>query len=550
MIVGDLLRMEDLRLGLVWGPPELLARQVTGVTSTDLQDPARYLQPGELVLSGLVWWQPDHPSAASLALRFATSLRSAGVAALLAGEGTHGEVPPGLAEACQVHGIPLLSVPAGTSFRAVTDRLYLRLWGDLRASSEGVAAVPETARRELVELMYAGAPAAVVLGRAVSRLGCGPCSLVSASGRTIATSQGPGTPGTADPDPEAVRRALPVPGAEASGAALSVGAGGETPFDGWYLYPHDGTGSPAGSTPVPAARRPTAEVPAPGPAAVAAPATLLHGLADLLATLWTRSRAEAAESRRAAGRLAALLAGPAPARSAELAEALASCGLPPDAPLVPLVARIDGLDAPWAPDALAEALRTASGEPFAVGADEAGRAVAVAVCERPEELAARLREVWPRLQARLPDRHLLRAGVGPRAAGSAPALAAGLRQARYALDAAAAAGPRVCSVGASTELDSLAALVRGIPAEVATAFRRRLLAPLTDHDRGTGGALLATLVTFLDHDCSWARTAEALHVHVNTVHYRIRRIEELTARDLSRLDDRLDLRTALLCAAG
>ncbi|MDH6134055.1 hypothetical protein P3T37_003454 [Kitasatospora sp. MAA4] len=524
MIVEDLLRVEDLRLGLAWGPPELLARQVTGVTSTDLQDPARYLQPGELVLSGLVWWQPDHPSAAALALRFATSLRSAGVAALLAGEGTHGEVPTGLVDACRVHGIPLFSVPAGTSFRAVTDRIYLRLWGDLQARSEGAAAVPETARRELVELMYAGAPAGVVLGRAVSRLGCGPCSLVSASGRTVATS-----PGAADPDPEAVRHALPtVGGDQAAGpdlprgaAALAIGAPGESPFDGWYLYPH-------------------------GDAAAGA-ATVLHGLADLLATLWTRTRAEAADSRRAAGRLAALLTADAAAHPAELAEALAACGLPARGPLVPLVARIDGVDAPWAADALAEALRTATADQFAVGADEAGRAVAVVVCERPDELTARLREVWPRLQARLPDRHLLRAGVGPRSSGPRAELAAGLQQARYALEAEASAGPRDCSVGASSELTSLAALVRGVPVEVAAAFRRRLLEPLAEHDRSSGGALLATLVTFLDHDCSWARTAESLHVHVNTVHYRIRRIEELTDRDLGRLDDRLDLRAALLC---
>ena len=279
---------------------------------------------------------------------------------------------------------------------------------------------------------------------------------------------------------------------------------------------------------------------------MAGSATVLHGLADLLATLWTRSRAEAAESRRAAGRLAALLAG-GTAHPAELAEALAACGLPAGAPLVPLVARIDGVDVPWAVDALAEALRAATADPFAVGADDAGRAVAVAVCERPRELTARLREVWPRLQARLPARHLLRAGVGPSGGGPRTELAAGLQQARYALEAAACEGPADCSVGAGDELDSLAALVRGIPAEVAAAFRRRLLEPLAEHDRTTGGALLATLVSFLEHDCSWARTAETLHVHVNTVHYRVRRIEELTHRDLGRLDDRLDLRAALLC---
>ncbi|MDH6118005.1 hypothetical protein ABH930_003244 [Kitasatospora sp. GAS204A] len=519
MIVSDLLDVADLRLRLAWGPPELLERPVTGVTSTDLQDPARYLQPGELVLSGLVWWQPDHPAGQALAMRFATSLRSAGVAALLAGEGTHGEVPTGLVEACRVHGIPLLSVPAGTSFRAVTDRVYLRLWGDLRTQSGEAATVPEGARRELIELMYAGAPAAQVLEQAVSRLGCGPCSLVSASGRAIATSTG-----ATAPDPETIRLALPSPtsptGPTGATAALPIGEGGDTPFDGWYLYPH-----------------------AAGPGQAA----MLHGLADVLATLWTRSRGAAADRRRAAERLSGLLTGAAPVHADELGEALASCGLPGDGPLVPVTARIDGLDVPWAADALAEALRSAPCEVFAVGADERGGAVAVVAVADPSRLTAALREVWPRLQARLPDRHLLRLGVGPRAGGRASELAAGLRQARYAMDAAAAAQPVACSVGASAELDSLAALVRGIPAEVAAAFRRRLLDPLTEHDRLTGGSLLATLVSFLRHDCSWARTAEALHVHVNTVHYRIRRIEELTDRDLGRLDDRLDLRAALLC---
>ena len=110
MIVGDLLRLEDLHLSLAWGTDELLDRPVTGVTSTDLQDPARYLQPGELVLSGLVWWRPEAEPGA--ALRFATSLRSAGAVALLAGEGTHGAVPPSLVAACRTHGIPLLAVPA------------------------------------------------------------------------------------------------------------------------------------------------------------------------------------------------------------------------------------------------------------------------------------------------------------------------------------------------------------------------------------------------------------------------------------------------------
>ncbi|MEW1780281.1 helix-turn-helix domain-containing protein [Streptomyces sp. NPDC086777] len=53
--------------------------------------------------------------------------------------------------------------------------------------------------------------------------------------------------------------------------------------------------------------------------------------------------------------------------------------------------------------------------------------------------------------------------------------------------------------------------------------------------------------TFLACDGSWARTAEALHLHVNTVHYRMQRVEHFTGRDPSRLSDRLDLWAALLC---
>ncbi|MFJ6835446.1 helix-turn-helix domain-containing protein [Streptomyces sp. NPDC091209] len=36
-------------------------------------------------------------------------------------------------------------------------------------------------------------------------------------------------------------------------------------------------------------------------------------------------------------------------------------------------------------------------------------------------------------------------------------------------------------------------------------------------------------------------------LHVNTVHYRVQRIEHFTGRDLSRPADRFDLWTVLLC---
>jgi DNA-binding PucR family transcriptional regulator len=54
-----------------------------------------------------------------------------------------------------------------------------------------------------------------------------------------------------------------------------------------------------------------------------------------------------------------------------------------------------------------------------------------------------------------------------------------------------------------------------------------------------------TLETFLDCSGSWIKCAAMLHVHVNTLRYRIRRIEELTGRDLGRFSDRVDLFLAL-----
>ncbi|MFE0733699.1 PucR family transcriptional regulator [Streptomyces sp. NPDC058855] len=137
------------------------------------------------------------------------------------------------------------------------------------------------------------------------------------------------------------------------------------------------------------------------------------------------------------------------------------------------------------------------------------------------------------------------AGVSaPTATATAAGLGAALAQARHAL---AAASPRAPRVAGPDDLDGLAALLAGIPADVREAYRRTVLGPLLGAGRGSGPMLLETLEVFLAHDCSWARTAEALHVHVNTVHYRVERVETLTGRDLSPLDDRLDLRAALLC---
>ncbi|RPK49175.1 MULTISPECIES: PucR family transcriptional regulator [unclassified Streptomyces] len=130
----------------------------------------------------------------------------------------------------------------------------------------------------------------------------------------------------------------------------------------------------------------------------------------------------------------------------------------------------------------------------------------------------------------------LRLGLGSSASG-AQGLRASLGQARFAL---AAAGPEAPVRGVE-QLDTLAELLAGVPREVRAVFGTRTLGALGE------GMLRETLEVFLAHNCSWTRTAEALHLHVNTVHYRIERVETLTGRDLSRLDHKLDLYAALRC---
>jgi DNA-binding PucR family transcriptional regulator len=88
-------------------------------------------------------------------------------------------------------------------------------------------------------------------------------------------------------------------------------------------------------------------------------------------------------------------------------------------------------------------------------------------------------------------------------------------------------------------------LLAAVPDDVRRTYAQRVLGPVLEHDRRTQGDLVATLREFLACSGSWARTAEALHLHVNTVRYRIERVQELTGRDLARLEDRVDVFLAL-----
>ncbi|GAA3505745.1 hypothetical protein GCM10019016_128580 [Streptomyces prasinosporus] len=127
---------------------------------------------------------------------------------------------------------------------------------------------------------------------------------------------------------------------------------------------------------------------------------------------------------------------------------------------------------------------------------------------------------------------------------SAEGLRGALEEARHARRVAAARPGRVCAAG-HQELASHVLLLPFVPDDVRRAFTARLLDPLREYDRRHRAELIPTLEAFLDCDGSWTRCATRLHLHVNTLRYRVGRIEQLTGRDLSRLEDKLDFFLAL-----
>jgi purine catabolism regulator len=76
-------------------------------------------------------------------------------------------------------------------------------------------------------------------------------------------------------------------------------------------------------------------------------------------------------------------------------------------------------------------------------------------------------------------------------------------------------------------------------------FYRATLATLTDYDHKQHAELLKTLEAFFANLGNLARAAEALHVHRNTLLYRLDRIAEISGMNLDDAEDRLALWLAL-----
>ena len=136
---------------------------------------------------------------------------------------------------------------------------------------------------------------------------------------------------------------------------------------------------------------------------------------------------------------------------------------------------------------------------------------------------------------------------GPEAGWTAAGIGLAVAQARQARRIAALLGGGAHVVDAAG-LGSVELLLATAPDEARRAFRTSLLSPLLDYDADHGTELVRTLRVFLDCSGSWTKAAEAMFVHVNSLRYRMRRVEELTGRDLGSLADQAALLFALRLA--
>jgi purine catabolism regulator len=114
-----------------------------------------------------------------------------------------------------------------------------------------------------------------------------------------------------------------------------------------------------------------------------------------------------------------------------------------------------------------------------------------------------------------------------------------LREARWALAAADGNSNRQARYGDKSPVAALR------DAEEAQVLVDSALGVLIAYDEAHQTDLLRTVEAFLSCRRSWQRTATELHLHKQTVVYRIRRVEELTGRSLSETADIAELWLAL-----
>jgi purine catabolism regulator len=534
LTVRELLR--DLEVSVLAGEANLDA-PVRWVHISELADPTPWLSGGELLLTtGLAIETPEAQRA------YIARLADHGLAGLGFGTGfAHQSVPEALIEAAAERDFPIVEIPYDTPFIAVTEKAFGRLVNEQYALLQRSIAVQERLQR------------IVLSERGLDAIASALATLI---GGTAVVFDGRGEPQAL----HAFRRELPDGALAAVGAELRERAR-RTEARG-FVPSHPELAPRALALPVAGAE--TTGLPQAWLVAVKDSGGLsefdrvvLHQAVTVVALELLRRHVAASTERRLAGDVLSELVGGTVA-GGDLARRLEPFGLGGRvtalvlSPPARTAGKGGGVDACEA--ALAAALR-----------DEAvSGLVATAGSHVCALLPGFLDEELFELSQRVLDRVVAKLGSAP-AAGAGRAVAAGdarraYHEARCALEAqtlgrpvgaaeangnGASAGSAKPTVATYRDLGSFQLLLSLQDSDALRLFCESLLGPIETGEGHYGGELMRSLEAFIECNGQWEAAARRLYCHRHTLRYRIRKIEELTGRDLASARDRIEFWLAL-----
>jgi PucR family transcriptional regulator, purine catabolism regulatory protein len=118
-------------------------------------------------------------------------------------------------------------------------------------------------------------------------------------------------------------------------------------------------------------------------------------------------------------------------------------------------------------------------------------------------------------------------------------------EARCALEATGFSNGAAPDVASHRDLGAFTLLLSVQDTEALRLYCDSVLGPIEESDERYAGELLRSLEAYIDRNGHWERAASDCYCHRHTLRYRIKRIEELTGRDLGRANDRVELWLAL-----
>jgi purine catabolism regulator len=523
--VRDLLR--DLDVGVLVGSDESLAVPVRWVHITELIDPTPWLSGGELLLTTGLQLED-----AEVQRQFVQRLADHQLAGLGFGVGfNHEAVPEALLEAARERDFPVFAIPYELPFIAITEQAFSRLVNEQYAVLRRSIAAHE--RLERIVLSERGLDAVV---GALSTLIGGAVLVFDARGEPL------------------VRRTFRRPLDDEAVASLSHEVRGRTRGGDrrGFVPAHADLAGRALVLPVAATGAPEGNGAVPQAWLVAAKDAgglsefdrlTLHQAVTIVALELLRRRVAEDTERRLAGDILSAI-GSGELTGTELARRLGPFGL----------------------GEKVAALVLARPQPGRAGIVACEQALSAAL--RDEAASGLVASTGPWICALLPglpdaDLHPLAERVvervaadlgSPVRAGCGRGVSSGearrtFHEARCALEARVLAGENGAEptsvVATYRDLGSFQLLLSLQDDDALRLFCDSILGPIEASEGPYGGELMRSLEAFIEENGQWERAAKRLYCHRHTLRYRIRKVEELTGRNLGSARDRIEFWLAL-----